>query len=366
MCDDINFMDISMCSLDGVDLNLLRVFLAIVEERSLTKAGERLALSQPAISYSLARLRALFDDPLFVRTRYGMEPTPIARELALIVSRALDTVREALRYAERFDPAVSTREFRLSLSDAGEMAYLPAICEAVKRLAPRIKISVEPLPSGAIEEALRARRLDFAIGNLPALTPRTRHQMLFEEDYVCVTRRRRGARRGDELTLAEFADASHVQIRSIEHSHLALDDALRTKGVARNISLEVPHFVALPGVLAVTDLIATLPRRLAQIFVREGRLQLYELPVAIPSAAVTMHWHDHFHKDEGIGWMRELLAGIMQRFAENAGEAGEAGGANAGTSATRRAPRARAGAASRPVKGRGRAAASASAKRSSK
>jgi len=353
-----------MRSLDGVDLNLLRVFLAIVEERSLTKAGERLALSQPAISYSLARLRALFDDPLFVRTRHGMEPTPIARELALIVSRALDTVREALRYAERFDPAVSTREFRLSLSDAGEMAYLPSICEAVKRLAPRIKISVEPLPSGAIEEALRARRLDFAIGNLPALTPRTRHQVLFEEDYVCVTRRRRGARRGDELTLAAFADASHVQIRSIEHSHLALDDALRTKGVARNIALEVPHFVALPGVLAVTDLIATLPRRLAQIFVREGRLQLYELPVAIPSAAVTMHWHDHFHKDEGISWMRELLAGIMQRFAENAGDAGSA--RDVGKSAARRAPRTRAGAAPRPVKGRGRAAASASAKRSSK
>ncbi|TDQ98537.1 LysR family transcriptional regulator [Paraburkholderia silvatlantica] len=353
-----------MRSLDGVDLNLLRVFLAIVEERSLTKAGERLTLSQPAISYSLARLRALFDDPLFVRTRHGMEPTPIARELALIVARALDTVREALRYAERFDPAVSTREFRLSLSDAGEMAYLPAICEAVKRLAPKIKISIEPLPSGAIEEALRARRLDFAIGNLPALTARTRHQVLFEEDYVCVTRRRRGARRGDELTLAAFADASHVQIRSIEHSHLALDDALRTKGVARNIALEVPHFVALPGVLAVTDLIATLPRRLAQIFVREGRLQLYELPVAIPSAAVTMHWHDHFHKDEGIGWMRELLAGIMQRFAENAGGTSER--RDTGANTPRRAPRTRAGAASHAIKGRGRAAASASAKRSSK
>lgn len=308
-----------MQSLDGVDLNLLRVFIAIVEECSLTRAGERLGLSQPAMSYSLARLRALFDDALFERTRHGMQPTPIAQELAPIVARALDTVREALRYAERFDPEVSTRAFRLSLSDAGEMAYLPSICEEVKRRAPRIKICVEPLPVEQIEEALRSRRLDFAIGNLPELTSRTRHQVLFEEGYVCMMRRRAGAPRGKTLRLAEFAASSHVLIRSVEHSHHALDDALRSHGVARNIGLEVPHFVALPGLLAVTDLVATLPRRLARIFADGGDLAIYELPVIIPPAAVTMHWHEHFDEDEGIAWMRELLSGIMRRFAARAG-----------------------------------------------
>ncbi|KMZ13171.1 LysR-type transcriptional regulator NahR [Candidatus Burkholderia humilis] len=98
-----------MTSIDHIDLNLLRVFQTIVEERSLTKAGERLALSQPAVSYSLGRLRTLFDDTLFIRTRASMQPTPVALELAEIVGRALDTVRQALRYAERFDPATSTR-----------------------------------------------------------------------------------------------------------------------------------------------------------------------------------------------------------------------------------------------------------------
>jgi DNA-binding transcriptional LysR family regulator len=332
---------------DGVDLNLMRVFLAIVEEKSLTKAGERLTLSQPAMSYSLARLRALFDDPLFVRTRHGMEPTPMSLELAVIVARALDMVREALRYAERFDPRVSTRTFRLSLSDAGEMAYLPSICEEVKRLAPRIRISIEPMPVEQIEEALRSRKLDFAIGNLPELTARTRHQVLFEEGYVCVRRRRPEVQRSDELTLAEFVDGTHVLIRSVEHSHHALDDALRSKGVARNIGLEVPHFVALPGVLAVTDLIATLPRRLAGMFARGGGLEIFELPVRIAPVAVTMHWHDHFHEDEGIAWMRELLSGIMRRFAGLA----VAEGAAAGKAA---------------VKRRGRARATATSKRSSK
>ncbi|CDY73834.1 LysR-type transcriptional regulator NahR [Caballeronia glathei] len=303
-----------MTSIDHVDLNLLRVFQAIVEERSLTKAGERLALSQPAVSYSLGRLRTLFDDPLFIRTRTGMQPTPVALELAGIVGRALDTVREALRYAERFDAATSTRTFRLSLSDAGEMAYLPAICAALHDAAPRVKLFVEPLPVEEIEEALRSSRLDFAIGNLPSLLPRTCHALLFEEAYVCMTRKRKGLPAGSTIGLDQFLAASHVQVRSLEHSHHALDDALRAQGVGRNIALALPHFVAVPGVLAVTDLVATLPERLAHILNRGDAFRIYALPVPLPKAAVTMHWHEHFHEDEGIAWMRGLMTDILAGF----------------------------------------------------
>ena len=303
-----------MTSIDHVDLNLLRVFNAIIEERSLTRAGQRLALSQPAVSYSLGRLRTLFDDPLFIRTRVGMQPTPIALELAAIVARALDTVREALRYAERFDPRISTRTFRLSLSDAGELAYLPPICAALQRLAPRVKLRIEPTPVQEIEEALRVSRLDFAIGNLPELTARTRHRLLFEETYVCMTRKRRGLPSGVQIGLAAFTEAPHVQILSVEHSHHALEDAFRSQGVGRNTLLELPHFVALPSVLAVTDYYATLPRRLAQIFNRDGRFRVYELPVQLPGATVTMHWHENFDNDEGNAWLRELLSEMVQTF----------------------------------------------------
>ncbi|QCP54077.1 LysR family transcriptional regulator [Trinickia violacea] len=303
-----------MTSLDNIDLNLLRVFHAIVEERSLTRAGERLALSQPAVSYALGRLRALFDDPLFVRTRSGMQPTPVAMEVAEIVGRALDTVREALRYAESFEPAVSTRTFRLSLSDAGEMAYLPAICAALHAQAPRIRLSVRPMPVEAIEDALRSSRLDFAIGNHPELLASTKHCLLFEEDYVCMTRWRAELPPGEKLGLEDFLKASHIKVQSQEHSHHALDDALRAQGIGRDIALEVPHFVALPSILTVTDLYATLPRRLAHILNRAGAFRIYDLPVTLPPAPVTMHWHEHFHKEEGIVWMRELLAGIVGRF----------------------------------------------------
>jgi DNA-binding transcriptional LysR family regulator len=303
-----------MSSIDHVDLNLLRVFQAIVEERSLTKAGERLALSQPAVSYSLGRLRTLFDDTLFIRTRAGMQPTPVALELAEIVGRALDAVRHALRYAERFDPATSTRTFRLSLSDAGEIAFLPAICAAMQKAAPRTRLSVEPLPVEDIEEALRSSRLDFAIGNLPSLLPHTRHSLLFEESYVCMTRKRRDLPTGNTLKLDQFLAASHVQVRSLEHSHHALDDALRAQGVGRNIALALPHFVAVTGVLAATDLLATLPERLAHILNRGNAFRIYALPVQLPKAAVTMHWHQHFHEDEGIAWMRGLMADLLANF----------------------------------------------------
>ncbi|WP_250491164.1 LysR family transcriptional regulator [Caballeronia sp. INML2] len=303
-----------MTSIDHIDLNLLRVFQAIVEERSLTRAGERLALSQPAVSYSLGRLRTLFDDTLFIRTRAGMQPTPVALELAEIVGRALDTVRQALRYAERFDPATSTRTFRLSLSDAGEMAYLPAICAALHDAAPRAKLVVEPLPIEEIEEALRSSRLDFAIGNLPSLMPRTRHCVLFEESYVCMTRERDDLPEGKKLKLEHFLAASHVQVRSIEHSHDALDDALRGQGVGRNIAMALPHFVAVPGVLAATDLFATLPEKLARILNRADAFRIYAMPVPLPRVAVTMHWHEHFHEDEGLAWMRSLMTDTLASF----------------------------------------------------
>jgi DNA-binding transcriptional LysR family regulator len=303
-----------MTSIDHIDLNLLRVFQAIVEERSLTRAGERLALSQPAVSYSLGRLRTLFDDPLFIRTRSGMQPTPVALELAEIVGRALDTVRQALRYSERFDPATSTRTFRLSLSDAGEMAYLPALCAALHDAAPHVKLVIEPLPVEEIEEALRSSRLDFAIGNLPSLLPCTRHVLLFEESYVCMTRRRDGLPTGTTLELEQFLSASHVQVRSLEHSHHNLDDALRAQGVGRNIALALPHFVAVPGVLAATHLFATLPEKLAHILNQGDNFRIYALPVSLPKAAVTMHWHEHFHEDEGIAWMRDLVNDVLADF----------------------------------------------------
>lgn len=307
-------MDFGMPTFNNIDLNLLRVFQAIADERSLTLAGDRLHLSQPAVSYALRRLRVIFDDPLFIRTKTGMQPTPSALELAKPISRALQSVQEALSYAEQFDPAVSTRVFRASMTDAGEMFFLPPVCEYLYAHALNTKLQVAQMPSATLEETLRTGQLDFAIGNLPALKAFTSHSLLFEERYVCLTRVRPQLPAGPQLELAEFLAMSHVLIQSPESSHQQLEEMLRARGVYRKIALEIQHFSVLPRILERTDLAVALPLRIARLFNDQGQFAIYELPVVLPSAEVTLHWHPDFENDTGHRWLREIITNLLREY----------------------------------------------------
>ncbi|WP_042886199.1 LysR family transcriptional regulator [Cupriavidus necator] len=295
-----------MADLNDIDLNLLRVFQVILEERSLTRAGHRLGLTQPAISYALGRLRALFDDPLFVRTPEGMLPTPTAQQLALPVGRAIASIREALRHAEQFDPESSERVFRLSMSDIGEQVFLPPLCERLQQLAPLLRLEVKQVPVAQVEEALRLGQLDFAVGNLPALKPLTRFEVLFREPYVCITRKRPGLP-ARSLSSELFLELSHIEVAASESSHRNIDDALRAAGLQRRIVLQVPHFTVTPQILKGTDWMVTVPQRVAQIFNEGGQFAVYPLPVKIAEVEVTVHWHRSFDNDEGNRWLREQI-----------------------------------------------------------
>ncbi|MFL9925611.1 LysR family transcriptional regulator [Herbaspirillum lusitanum] len=302
-----------MTTFNNMDLNLLRVFQAIADERSLTLAGHRLHISQPAVSSALARLRVAFNDPLFIRTKDGMSPTATGAELAKPIGRALQAVQEALRYGEEFDPATCTRTFRMSMTDVAEMEFLPHICEKLKDLGPRIKLQVEQLPPSQIEGALKTGQLDFAIGDLPVLKPLTRFEFLFRDSYVCMTRKRAGLPQRRHLTLAEFLAMTHVVVKSVECSHVQLESEFKSNNIHREITLEAPHFSVLPRILARSDLAATLPRGSANVFNEDGRLAVYELPVALPTVDITLHWHGDFDADPGAKWMRELFIDLMRR-----------------------------------------------------
>lgn len=306
-----------MTTFNNVDLNLLRVFQAVSEERSLTLAGKRLHLSQPAVSYALNRLRELFGDPLFVRTRDGMQPTPAALELAKPIGRALQAVQEALRYAGGFEPAESGRVFRVSMTDVAEMVFLPSICEQLRQLAPHVQLKVEQVAQDDIVEALRTGRLDCAIGNLPAIRETTRHALLFSESYCCLTRRRSGLPQRPALQLDEFQALSHVQVRSAESSHSQVAQALLGLGVERRIALEIPHFSVLPLILAQSDLTATVPRRIARLFNAADQFSIYDLPVALPSVDIMLHWHEAFENDQGASWLRQLVLDLLQGYGRN-------------------------------------------------
>ncbi|OGA66469.1 MAG: hypothetical protein A3G81_02100 [Betaproteobacteria bacterium RIFCSPLOWO2_12_FULL_65_14] len=291
-------------NVQDVDLNLLRVFDAVLYERGVTPAAARLGLTQPAVSNALARLRAVFGDALFVRTAAGMDPTPFARELAEPVRQALALLESALAHGPGFDPAASTRAFRFYMSDLGQVEFLPPLVERVQRAAPGVRLEAVAADLEHIADALGAGALDLAIGFLPALGPPVARRALFRDPYLCLMRAGHPAKR---LTKKNFLAASHVLVTYRGGGHRVIEEALERAGVARRIALRVPHFTVVPMVLERTDLILTLPARVARVYERQGKFKCLPPPVPMPPAEVAVHWHERFEADPGNRWLRERV-----------------------------------------------------------
>ena len=294
-----------------VDLNLLRVFDAVLHERGVTPAAARLGLTQPAVSNALARLRVVFGDALFVRTPAGMDATPFARELAEPVRQALALLESALAHGPGFDPATSTRAFRFYMSDLGQIEFLPPLVERVQRSAPGVRLEAVALEVEDIGDALAAGSLDLAVGFLPGLGPPVRRQPLFRDPYVCLMRADH-PEIGGKLTRKKFLAASHALV-SYKGGHRVIEEALERAGLARRIALRVAHFTVVPMVLERSDLILTLPSKVARVYLRRGNFKSLPPPVPIPPADVAAHWHERFERDPGNRWLREM---IMELFRE--------------------------------------------------
>lgn len=297
---------------DKIDLNLMRVFRAIYDESSLTTVADQLGLTQPAISYSLARLRDLLGDPLFVRTGQGMQPTPAAQRLALPISQALDLLHDALQGHRKFDPATSHRVFRISMSDLGEMIFLPPLCGYLARYAPGIRIEVDPMPLDTLPDALRNGEIDLAIGNLASLKPHSKYVTLFHEEYACMIRVHHPYADRKTLSLEDFLSLPHIFVSSTSNAHRMFEDALLQQGVRRNIALQVPHFTVVPDILQRSDMICSIPHRVARQFNRHGEFRIFPLPMPVPPSDVAVHWHGRFDLDESNRWLRELVLDLLQ------------------------------------------------------
>ena len=292
-----------------VDLNLLRVFDAVLRDRSVTAASGDLGITQPAVSNALGRLRGLFGDPLFVRTPSGMDPTPLARQLAEPVRQALALLDAALAHGPGFDAPSSTRSFRFYMSDLGQIEFLPPLVERVQRAAPGVKLEAAALDVEYISDALATGALDFAMGFLPALGPPVRRKALFRDPYVCLMRADHPVI-GEKLTKKMFLEASHALV-SVGGGHRVIEQALERAGVTRRIALRVPHFTVVPMVLQRTDLIMTMPQRVARVYGRLGKFKWLPLPIPIPPADVAVHWHERFDADAGNRWLRQQLVELF-------------------------------------------------------
>jgi DNA-binding transcriptional LysR family regulator len=293
-----------MMDIGKIDLNMLRVFAAMHEHHSVTRAGQAVGLSQPAMSAALAKLRATFNDALFVRTGAGMRPTSKAAELAEPVLRVLDTVKSEILQKASFDPATTDRRFTLITPDIGEMAFLPKLIARLGAQAPRANIRTLAMPPAAIEHALESGNADLAVGLFPDLTKAGFYQQrLFRNSFLCVVRASH-PHIGDRMSLRTFLEASHAVVRPEGRTHDLFERALQQRGLVRRIRLEIPHFLSLPTIIAQSDLVATVPRDIGLAFAKLANLRAVEPPLKAPTFDVKQYWHHRAHKDPASSWLR--------------------------------------------------------------
>lgn len=283
------------------DLNLLRVFQAVYLTRNVSRAGELIGLSQPAVSRGLLRLRLRLRDPLFRRAPGGVAPTPRADRFARSVEAALGTIDFALADGERFEPLQSQRRFAIHMSDLGEGEFLPPLMHHLRAAAPGLRIEAVQLAPGEILAAIEQGRIDLALGYLPQLGG-THRRHLFDDHYVVLTRRRhpRAARLSSRAALQplEFV---------LVNSHAEPARALHRLGLDGQVRLTVPHFSALPEILARTDLAAIMPGEPARRFAERFDLHVAEPALGLPPLRVCMHWYGRAEGDAGHRWLREAV-----------------------------------------------------------
>jgi DNA-binding transcriptional LysR family regulator len=309
----------------SLDLNLLRVFDALIEERSVTRAGERLGLSQSAISHALNRLRYVLDDELFVRVSDGMRPTPRASDIAPRLRQGLLQLQLALAPAE-FDPARTERRFTITCGEYVGTVLMPGFIAQVRAEAPNAELRIRPSNMG-VAEALLAGRVDLAIGSFRRVPEPFVCEPLLQETRAWVLSADHPAARG-ELTLERLASLSHLIISATgEDEHAVngyvtdhglerlvaraevglLQGALAAHGLRRVIGLTTPHFLAALAVVSRSDMAAPLPRRLAAAFADRYRLRLFDPPYASPPFDIMALWHRDHGNEPAIAWLRAIL-----------------------------------------------------------
>lgn len=294
------------------DLNLLRVFDAVYRHRNLTRAGDQLDLSQPAVSAALARLRTHLGDPLFVRSGNGMRETPRAQQLAPAILRILGQVEQDVLARQAFDPRQAARSFTILAPDIAEAMFLPPLLKQLEVDAPNVSLKTITLSREAAAAALEEGKADLAIGYLPDLEkPQYHRQHLFSASHVCLFRNDHPDI-GSTLTLEAYQDLRHVLVRPAGREHVFESHVDRLPW-RQNIVTEVSHFMTLLPLLQETDLVATVPLDLAVMLARHGPLRFIDAPLPLPEIVVHLFWHGRNQGDAAHQWFRRWLFSLFSQ-----------------------------------------------------
>ena len=291
-----------MTRLDLYDLLLLKEIHAA---QSVSRAVDHVGLSQPAISVRLGHLRQHFGDALFVRTSGGMMATPFLESLLPHIEQAILLLNTEGNPYRSFEPATSTRRFRLGLSHIGQLVMLPALMGSLRDIAPNIKIysiDLDELSSNLIEYG----KLDLAIVYATDLQTGFYQQRLFTENYVCIMRpdhpRIRGA-----LSREGYLAEAHLALDAPGTGHTRLEKTLFEQGIDRNVTLRVPSYLGLEAIISASDLLAIVPARLGRTLARQGKAQALALPFSIEPYEIRQYWHERYHRDAGNMWLRKQV-----------------------------------------------------------
>jgi LysR family transcriptional activator of mexEF-oprN operon len=295
-----------MADLRLFDLNLLVAFDALVAERNVTRAAQRIGVGQPAMSHALARLRELFGDPLFVRTPGSMRPTTRALELAAPVARVLAEIRESVLADRAFAPDHAEMTFRVGASDHIELAVLPAVLKALRSTAPKVRIAVSTVDRDRLGSMLESGAIDLAIGYFPDPAGARTTEVLFREEFVCLFDAK-ACGGSSPLKLKTYLELPHIIMSLRGQLDGDADRIIERAGAKRFVLMATPHFLAIPYFLHGFRAVAAVPRRLAEHCAEVTGLTIRPLPIAMDGFDVSMQWHPRTETDPAQRWFRQLV-----------------------------------------------------------
>ena len=293
------------------DLNLLVVFNTIYEEKGLTRAGQRLRLTQPAISHSLNRLRSAFNDQLFVRHGLRMEPTPLAEKLRLSVQEILELSEKMLAGWETFVPSRSTRTFLIGIQDYPLLVVLPPLLEIINNTAPAINIKTSHLKKEDRKVALEEGKLDMVIGVNQKFGSNINQQYLFSDREVCIMRKDHPDIEST-LTMEQYTSAEFISLSVSEYEVQAIDAKLKDLGKKRKIRLVVENEVTIPHLVTKTDYLANVVVLVAKAFAAWLPIKIMPLPIPITDIKFYQYWHTRHQKEPAHVWLRQTIKNVCE------------------------------------------------------
>lgn len=296
-------------NLNRIDLNLFAVFDAIYTAGSLTKAADVLCITQPAVSNSLARLRDMLNDPLFVRTGHSMTPTPVAQNIIVPARQALALLRKSVQDSHTFDPLTAQKTFHFSCRDLMEASILPRLMARLQNLAPNIAISNYEIARNDVVSAMASGHLDFYADNSTFTDPHLYKKKISEDRLVVIARKNHPALKNG-LDLATFIRLGHINVSHRRFSPSDVDMALDKLGKRRKIVMQGQHYLTVPSAIVKTDLIACLPYHLAKHY----DLAIYDIPLELPHMEYYLYWHVSADHDHAHMWMRDQIFEVSKAY----------------------------------------------------